>query len=90
VYPQGADQEIVRPLVINYIISISSISESIGKQIQKETSKIFPLQNVIVRKVKVLKKPKFDLTKLMELYQDKPEKKAAAADEPKNSLQATK
>jgi small subunit ribosomal protein S3Ae len=28
---------------------------------------------VIVRKVKLLKKPKFDLTKLMELYQDRPE-----------------
>jgi hypothetical protein len=26
-----------------------------------------------VRKVKLLKKPKFDLTKLMELYQDRPE-----------------
>jgi hypothetical protein len=27
----------------------------------------------MVRKVKILKKPKFDLTKLMELYKDKPE-----------------
>jgi hypothetical protein len=45
---------------------------------------------VLVRKVKLLKKPKFDLTKLMELYQEKPElelkgKKAEAA-EPKNKL----
>ena len=39
----------------------------------KDSGKIFPLQNVIVRKVKLLKKPKFDLTKLMELYQDRPE-----------------
>lgn len=36
----------------------------------------------MVRKVKILKKPKFDLTKLMELYQndggaDKPVKKEA-------------
>lgn len=50
------------------------IKEEIGKQIQKECSKIFPLQdNCMVRKVKILKKPKFDLTKLMELYKDKPE-----------------
>ena len=30
---------------------------------------IFPMQNVFVRKVKVLKKPKFDLVKLMELHE---------------------
>lgn len=52
----------------------------------------------MIKKVKVLKKPKFDLTKLMELYQERPEvekkgeKKegaegeAAAAEEPKNLL----
>ena len=50
-----------------------SVGDSIGKAIQKECQKIFPLQNVLVRKVKLLKKPKFDLTKLMELYQEKPE-----------------
>jgi len=50
------------------------LKEDIGKQIQKECSKIFPLQdNCMIRKVKILKKPKFDLTKLMELYKDKPE-----------------
>jgi len=50
------------------------IKEDIGKQIQKECSKIFPLQdNCMIRKVKILKKPKFDLTKLMELYKDTPE-----------------
>lgn len=50
-----------------------SIQESIGKQITKECSKIFPIQNVLIKKVKLLKKPKFDLTKLMELYQERPE-----------------
>jgi len=55
------------------------IKEDIGKQIQKECSKIFPLQdNCMIRKVKILKKPKFDLTKLMELYKDK-EKQAPVA-----------
>jgi hypothetical protein len=29
----------------------------------------------MVRKVKLLKKPKFDLTKLMEMYKEKPEDK---------------
>ena len=44
------------------------MQDSIGKQIVKECQKIFPLQNVLVRKVKLLKKPKFDLTKLMEMH----------------------
>jgi len=47
------------------------VKDDIGKQIQKECSKIFPLEdNCLVRKVKLLKKPKFDLTKLMDLYKD--------------------
>lgn len=49
------------------------VQESISKQIQKECGKIFPLQNVLIKKVKMLKKPKFDLTRLMENYLDKPE-----------------
>ena len=63
------------------------MQDSIGKTITKECQKIFPLQNVLVRKVKLLKKPKFDLTKLMELYQEKPEEaKAVKKEEPKNKL----
>jgi len=46
------------------------IPGSIGKEIEKATKGIFPLQNVMIRKVKILKKPKFDLTKFMELHQD--------------------
>jgi len=77
-------------------LSKKFIQESIGKQIQKECGKIFPLQNVMIKKAKVLKKPKFDLTKLMELYQERPEaerkgeKKAEGEtevkEEPKNLL----
>ena len=46
------------------------IPESIGKEIEKACSGIYPLQNVFVRKVKMLKKPKFDLTKLLEAHGD--------------------
>merc|ERR1719311_388631 len=46
------------------------IPESIGKEIEKQTQGIFPLKDVLIRKVKILKKPKFDITKLMELHQD--------------------
>jgi len=44
------------------------IPESIGKEIEKATSSIYPLQNVYIRKVKILKAPKFDLGKLMEVH----------------------
>jgi len=48
------------------------IPESIGKEIHKYTQGIFPLQlnNCHVRKVKILRKPKFDITKLMEQHRD--------------------
>ena len=47
-----------------------SMPESIPLEIERRCQSIFPLQNVFIRKVKVLKKPKFDLTKLMEMHGD--------------------
>merc|ERR1712050_40744 len=44
------------------------IPESISKEIEKQCQGIFPLKDVLIRKVKILKKPKFDITKLMELH----------------------
>lgn len=46
------------------------IPEAIGRDIEKATQSIFPLQNVFIRKVKILKSPKFDLGKLMEVHGD--------------------
>jgi len=43
------------------------IPEVIGKEIEKVTQGIYPLQNTFIRKVKILKAPKFDLMKLMEV-----------------------
>lgn len=43
------------------------IPEVIGKEIEKVTQGIYPLQNTYIRKVKILKAPKFDLMKLMEV-----------------------
>merc|ERR1712211_83632 len=55
------------------------IPEAIGKEIEKQTQGIFPLKDVLIRKVKILKKPKFDITKLMELHQDSGDHDAGAA-----------
>jgi len=44
------------------------IPEAIGREIEKAARGIYPLQNVYVRKVKILKAPKFDVSKLLEIH----------------------
>jgi len=46
------------------------IPDAIALAIQKECRKIYPLQHVHIRKVKVLKTPKLDTPKLLELHGD--------------------
>merc|ERR1719263_757161 len=40
----------------------------IGKEIEKACHGIYPLKDVFIRKAKVLKKPKFDLARLMDVH----------------------
>merc|ERR1712080_515380 len=54
-------------------------SAHIGKEIEKQTRAIFPLKDVCLRKCKVLKKPKFDITRLMELHEKSHEGDSGAA-----------
>jgi len=51
-------------------VCIKLIPDSIGKDIEKACFCIYPLQDVYIRKVKILKKPKFDLGKLLEMHGD--------------------
>ena len=44
------------------------IPDSMAKDIEKNCHRIYPLHDVCIRKVKVLKRPKFDLPKLLELH----------------------
>lgn len=46
---------------------------TIGKEIEKQCAGIYPLQNCFVRKVKLLKAPKFELGRLMEAHATKGE-----------------
>ncbi|XP_027367721.1 40S ribosomal protein S3a-like isoform X2 [Abrus precatorius] len=64
------------------------IPEIIGKEIEKATSSIYPLQNVFVRKVKILKAPKFDLGKLMEVHGDYAEDVGTKVDRPVDETMA--
>lgn len=60
---------LIQQFLLLFHFSIS-MPESIPLEIERRCQSIFPLQNVFIRKVKVLKKPKFDLTKLMEMHGD--------------------
>jgi len=46
------------------------IPDTIADDIRKACNSVYPLKDVYVRKVKVLKKPRFELTKLMELHSE--------------------
>jgi len=71
--------------------------EAIPDSCKKACQFIYPLSHVIIKKVKTLKKPKFDIVKLNELYKEQPIKdisnvkgkgkgKVESEDEPKNLL----
>lgn len=47
------------------------VDRVIEKRIGKECNKIFPLQNIYLKRVKMLKKPRFDFARLMDMYSDK-------------------
>jgi small subunit ribosomal protein S3Ae len=104
-YAQTAQIRKIRRKMIDIIINEAAkvqlrelvkklIPESIGKEIEKQTQGIFPLKDVLIRKVKILKKPKFDITKLMELHTDTGGEDTGAAygraeaEEAKNTLTA--
>ncbi|XP_016065854.1 PREDICTED: 40S ribosomal protein S3a-like [Miniopterus natalensis] len=57
------------------------ISRSTGEDKEKACQSIYPLHDVFVRKVKMLKKPKFELGKLMEVYSEGSSSGKATGDE---------
>ncbi|KAK8793434.1 hypothetical protein WA158_004793 [Blastocystis sp. Blastoise] len=50
--------------------AVKNVSNSISKKMEKACNGIFPVENVLIRKVKMLKSPHFDITKLMEQHVD--------------------
>merc|ERR1719253_2066989 len=103
-YAQSAQIRKIRAKMVEIMINEASkgqlrelvkklIPEVIGKEIEKQCQGIFPLKDVMIRKVKILKKPKFDITKLMEMHGDAGEDEGAAlgrpeAEDAKNILSA--
>jgi len=64
------------------------IPDSIAKQIEKECLRIFPITNVFLRKVKVLKTPRFDSTKFLELHEETKNDTGAPVDRPAEAVAA--
>ena len=78
-YVQGGQQKLIRAKMTQIMSEEGSkcdlkelvkklLPEVIGADIEKACQGIFPIKDVYIRKVKVLKKPKFDVTKLMEMH----------------------
>jgi len=103
-YAQSAQVRKIRQKMIDIMIKEASqgqlrdlvkklIPEVIGKEIEKQCQGVYPLKDVMIRKVKILKKPKFDITKLMEMHNESGADEGAAlgrpeADDAVNALTA--
>jgi len=66
------------------------ITDVIGEEIKTKCKFIYPLTNIYIRKVKTVKKPKFDVSKLNDLHKDAPESSKAAKKETGNEDDASK
>lgn len=86
-YAKSAQCRGIRAKMVEYMTALGNkgdlktlvhtlITADCGKDIEKAAAGVFPIKDCYIRKVKVLKKPKFDVTALMEWYADD----AAAAD----------
>jgi len=78
-YAQSAQTRAIRKKMVDIMtreasivdlneLVVKFIPELIGREIEKATEGIYPLQNVLIRKVKMLRAPKTDLGKLLELH----------------------
>lgn len=78
-YAKSAQIRAIRQKMTTYMTEIGTkgdlkslvkelIQSDVGKTIEKQASKIFPIKECYIRKVKVLKKPKFDVSELMEWH----------------------
>jgi len=76
-YAQSAQVKKIRAKMIELMVKEGSsgdlnalitklMTEIIGREIEKATNGIYPLQNVHVRKAKVVRSPKFDIGRLLE------------------------
>mmetsp|Transcript_25540 Transcript_25540/g.35946 ORF Transcript_25540/g.35946 Transcript_25540/m.35946 type:complete len:262 (+) Transcript_25540:96-881(+) len=89
-YAQSAQSRAIRAKMVQHMSELGTkgdlkalvkelISAPIGDNIAQSASTIFPIKDCFIRKVKVLKKPKFDVTALMEWHNADEAKDVGAA-----------
>ena len=78
-YAQSAQAKLIRRRMVEIMtkeagsvdlneLVLKFIPETIGREIEKATAGVYPLQNVLIRKVKMLRAPKLDVGRLLELH----------------------
>jgi len=78
-YAQSAQSKAIRRRMVEIMtkeagavdlneLVLKFIPETIGREIEKATQGVYPLQNVLIRKVKMLRAPKLDVQRLLELH----------------------
>jgi len=86
-YAQHAQIKTIRKKIIDILVkeaqSVQLVElvqkftlEAIPEACKKACQFVYPLSHVVIKKVKTLKKPKFDIVKLNELYKEQPVKSA--------------
>ena len=80
-FAQRSQVKQIRAIIKKCIISAtvrSTLKELVGKilgdklplDMEQKCRKIFPIENCIIRKVKTIKRPRFDITQLMSMQTD--------------------
>merc|ERR1719464_849497 len=63
----------------------SLLIDKIETEIKRSCERIYPLEPVHIQKVKIVKKPKMDITKLMEVHDKNADDEGIAVDEPEEA-----
>jgi len=80
-YCKSAQAKAIRAKMVEYMSELGAkgdlkalvkeiVTSPHGTKIEKQAHTIFPIKDCYIRKVKILKKPKFDVTALMEWHTD--------------------
>jgi len=80
-YAQRSQIKQIRKIMVNVItkevakstlkdVVVKLITDKIPTEITQQAKKIFPLHNCIIRKVKTIKRPRFDITQLLSIHAD--------------------